>query len=144
MSWLSDIFSSSVSGVVDSVGNAVDKLVTSDEERLQLRNELEKIKQEAKAKAEEQALELDKEITKRWTSDNEHPITRLVRPVAYAWMMALFSLIVLFDGNLVIFGHEFTVDKAYIPVIQALMMTMTIAYFGSRGLEKITRIVKQK
>lgn len=42
MSWITDMFSSSVSNVVDSVGNAIDKLVTSDEERLLLRNELAK------------------------------------------------------------------------------------------------------
>ena len=30
MSWLTDIFSSSASAIVDSVGNAIDKLVTSE------------------------------------------------------------------------------------------------------------------
>ena len=138
MEWLTNILSQSASIVVDSVGNAIDKLVTSDEEKLQLKNELIKIKLEASQKAEEQALELDKEITQRWKSDNEHGITRLVRPVAYAWMMIIFTAVIFADGNL----GEFTIDKAYVPVIQALMMTMTIAYFGSRGLEKITKTWK--
>ena len=43
MSWLSDIFSSSVGEVVGKVGEAVDRLVTSDEERLRLANELKQI-----------------------------------------------------------------------------------------------------
>lgn len=139
MSWLSDIFTSTASGVVDSVGNAIDKLVTSDEEKLQLKNELIKIKLEASHKAEEQALELDKQITERWKSDNEHTLTRLVRPAAYAWIMFIFTVIVFADGNV----GEFKVDGAYIPVIQALMMTMTIAYFGSRGIEKVAGILKK-
>ena len=139
MSWISDIFSSTASSVVDSVGTAIDKLVTSDEEKLKLKNELIKIKEEAKHKAEEQALELDKQITDRWKADNEHTLTRLVRPAAYAWIMFLFTLIVLLDGN----AWGFSVDEAYIPVIQALMMTMTIAYFGSRGIEKVAGIMKK-
>ena len=138
MSWLSEIFSSTASSVVDSVGTAIDKLVTSDEEKLQLKNELVRIKLEADVKAEEQAFQLDQEITKRWESDNEHTVTRLVRPVAYAWMMFLFSAVMIADGNL--FG--FKVAEVYIPVIQALLITMTIAYFGSRGAEKIIKIYK--
>lgn len=56
MSWLTDIFSSSASAIVDSVGTDIDKLVTSDEEKLQLKNELVKIQLEATQKA------LDKQI----------------------------------------------------------------------------------
>lgn len=63
MSWLSEIFSSSASAIVDSVGNAIDKLVTSDAERLQLKNELVKIQLEATLKANEQANEAENQIT---------------------------------------------------------------------------------
>ena len=142
MSWLSDIFSSTASSVVDSIGNAIDKNITSDEEKLQLKNELIKIKLEASHKAEEQALELDKQITERWKSDNENALTRLVRPAAYAWVMFLFSLVVLLDGNLTVGTFTFKVAEAYIPVIETLLVTMTFAYFGSRGVEKVVRYVK--
>ena len=132
MKWLTNIFSESASGIVDSVGNAIDKL--------QLKNELIKIKLEAEHKAEQQALDLDKQITERWKSDNEHSITRLVRPVAYAWVIVLFTAVMIADGNI----GEFQINEAYIPVIQAILMTMTIAYFGSRGIEKITKTIKEK
>ena len=131
MSWLGELFSSSVSSVVDSVGTAIDKLVTSDEERLAMKNELIKIQAEATHKAEEQALEADREITKRWTSDNEHIITSLVRPLSYAWVIILFSVIIIGDNA---FGIN--VKEAYVPVLETLLTTMTVAYFGSRGIEK--------
>ena len=57
MSWLSEIFSSSASAIVDSVGNAIDKLVTSEEEKLQLKNEFVKIQLDAALKANEQLNE---------------------------------------------------------------------------------------
>lgn len=134
MSWLSGIFSSTVGGVVDSVGNAIDKLVTSDSERLQLKNELIKIEAEAKLKELELENQYEKEVTQRWVSDNDHWFTRLVRPLSYTWVVFFFTFIMIGDSN---FG--FSIKEAYIPVIETLLITMTIALFGSRGVEKVIR-----
>lgn len=79
------------------------------------------------------------EVTKRLGMDNEHAITRLVRPVSYLAMFTMFVACVFFDGNIM----EFKIDKAYIPVIQSLFGTMTIFYFGSRGIEKIMKTIKK-
>ena len=79
------------------------------------------------------------EITKMLAMDNEHSITRMIRPVSYAAMFILFMSVVLLDGNL----GTFSIDKAYIPVIQSLFGTMTIFYFGSRGLEKVAKTMKK-
>jgi|TARA_B110000908_G_C10012898_1_gene339364 hypothetical protein len=79
------------------------------------------------------------EITKRLQIDSEHAITRMIRPVSYAAMFVLFMCVVLFDGNL----GSFTIDKAYVPVIQSLFGTMTIFYFGSRGIEKVMKTFKK-
>ena len=80
------------------------------------------------------------EVTKRLQIDSEHAITRMIRPVSYAAMFVLFMAIVLLDGNL----GAFTIDKAYVPVIQSLFGTMTIFYFGSRGIEKVMKTFKDK
>ena len=79
------------------------------------------------------------EVTKRLGMDNEHTITRLVRPVSYLAMFILFLSVVLLDGNV----GSFEVEEAYIPVIQSLFGTMTIFYFGSRGIEKVMRNLKK-
>jgi len=78
------------------------------------------------------------EVTKRLQIDSEHAITRMIRPVSYAAMFVLFMSVVLLDGNL----GAFTIDKAYVPVIQSLFGTMTIFYFGSRGIEKVMKTFK--
>jgi len=138
MSWISEIFSSSAGAIVDSVGKAADALITSDQERMQLKNELIKIQLEATLKANEQAIAMEGQITERWKSDNEHMITRLVRPLSFAWVIALFTLVIIGDGNI-----GFTVKDAYIPVLETLLTTMVIAYFGSRGIEKVTANIKK-
>ena len=88
-------------------------------------------------------LELDmvelEEATKRLQSDNQYIITRLVRPLSFLMMLILFISIVLFDGNV----GEFVINEAYIPVIQSLFSVMVIFYFSSRGIEKISKIIKK-
>ena len=88
-------------------------------------------------------LEIDmvemEEVTKRLGMDNEHTITRLVRPVVYGSMFIMFLSMVFFDGNV----GDFTIDKAYVPVIQSLFGTMTVFYFGSRGIEKVMKTFKK-
>ena len=78
------------------------------------------------------------EVTKRLSMDNEHTITRLVRPVVYGSMFIMFLSMVFLDGNI----GDFSIDKAYVPVIQSLFGTMTVFYFGSRGVEKVMKTFK--
>tara|TARA_R100001369_G_scaffold74925_1_gene103713 strand:- start:534 stop:989 length:456 start_codon:yes stop_codon:yes gene_type:complete len=89
-------------------------------------------------------LEIDivemQELTKRLEADNEHTITRLIRPVTFGCMFILFLAMVFFDGNI----GEFNINPLYIPVIQSLFGTMTIFYFGSRGIEKVMKTIKNK
>ena len=133
MGIISNLFSSSIDTVIESVGKAADSILTSDEERLILRNELAKIQLDAKYKQEALEVQFEQQITDRWKSDNEHFITRLVRPLSVVFMLVLFVIIVLLDGNV----GMFLVNPAYVPVIENLLVTMIFAYFGSRGAEKI-------
>ena len=79
------------------------------------------------------------EMTKRLKIDNEHTITRLIRPVTFGCMFILFLSMVFFDGNI----GSFKINPLYIPVIQSLFGTMTIFYFGSRGIEKVMKTIKK-
>ena len=85
------------------------------------------------------AIEMQ-EVTKRLEADYEHNVTRLVRPISYAAMFILYMACIFFDGNL----GDFQIKEQYIPSITSLFSTMTIFYFGSRGLEKIMKTVNKK
>ncbi|CAA6806796.1 MAG: Unknown protein [uncultured Sulfurovum sp.] len=136
---LTDIFTGGLDKVVTSVGTTIDNLVTSDEEREALKNELVKIKINAQLEGENNYLKHETEITKRWQSDNENMLTRLVRPSIVIWSYVLITIIILFDGNI----SDFTVKESYIPILETIVTTVTIAYFGSRGFEKITKKMKE-
>ncbi len=132
------LFSGGIDKVIDSIGNALDKVVTSEEERLLLQNELEEIRVNAKLQATDKSIEMEKEITKRWSLDKENMLTRAIRPLTVFWVYAIFTVAILFDGNI----GEFHINIAYLPLLETILVTVTIAYFGSRGVEKTTKIVK--
>lgn len=114
---------------LNKLGNAIrkdDKLSDLDKELLLQEMEYDMVEME--------------EVTKRLSMDNEHTITRLVRPVVYGSMFIMFLSMVFLDGNI----GEFSIDKAYVPVIQSLFGTMTVFYFGSRGIEKVMKTYKSK
>ena len=128
-----------IDSVIDSVGGALDKLFTSDEERAKAKNELMKIRQSEHINAIKLGNAYEKTISKRWLSDNEHITTRLVRPLIVIFLYVLFGAVILSDGNI----GKFAINTAYIPVLQTLLVTVTVAYFGSRGVEKTTKILKK-
>jgi hypothetical protein len=52
MSWITDILGSGAGKIIGSVGDVIDKLTTTDEEKLKLRNELQRVLQERMADVE--------------------------------------------------------------------------------------------
>lgn len=143
MSWFTELFAAPIDKIVEKTGEAIDKLITSDEERLRLRNELEKIQLEGKLalkKAEDDAeIRLEEEVTKRWEADAESDskLAKVVRPASLLYLMGFVSILAVTDGNIIAFGHEFIIKGPYIDLFEALLMLAFGAYYGSRGLEKI-------
>ena len=130
------------SGIVESVGKVADDLITSDEERMEKENE--KLKTNLQYNIENKKLDLEAQkdenenISKRWLSDNQNMVTRLVRPFIVVYVVVVFTAIVFLDGNI----GEFKINEAYIPIFQTLLVTVIGAYFGSRGFEKVASIKK--
>lgn len=143
MNWLKNLFTVSVDKVVDSLGAAIDRNVTSDHERLAMANELLKIKEAAKIESDKNAREaearLESEITKRWEADmgQDDTLAKRVRPISLLYLLIFMSVVIVADSS---GGLDFEVKKAYIELLEALLMLVFFAYFGSRGIEKIQSI----
>ena len=108
--------------------NIVDEVITSQEEKMQLKNELQKIIQEQEALIEQ-------EVTKRWESDNLQSswLPRNIRPLVLAWLVVSTTLLIFIDAGAI----DFVVDDEWKSTITAILTITIGAYFGSRGLEKI-------
>jgi len=129
-------------GIVESVGKVADNLFTSDEERLEKENEIKKAGLQYNLKNKELDFEFQKDenenITKRWLSDNQNFITRIVRPFVVVYVVVMFTAITMLDGNI----GDFQIKQSYIPIFETLLIAVIGAYFGSRGFEKVASIKK--
>jgi hypothetical protein len=89
-------------------------------------------------------LEIDNnelvEITKRWESDNksDSSLAKNVRPLSLIFLTISLIVFILLDG----FDINFGVDSGWIDLLKSLLITVYVAYFGSRGAEKFKNISK--
>tara|TARA_R110002050_G_scaffold26276_1_gene69442 strand:- start:2102 stop:2497 length:396 start_codon:yes stop_codon:yes gene_type:complete len=116
--------------LIEEVGQIADNLITSKEEKLILKNQIE-------SKILEYESNMQKEISERWKSDMESDsnLAKNVRPLIVIFLSIVFVIISFFDGNI----GTFKIDDAYKPIYQTLLITVYGAYFGGRSLEKIKR-----
>ena len=140
MSWVGDIFSSSVGEVVGKVGKAIDSLVNSDEERLKLANELKQIEVNAVLKSQEMDGQFDQELTKRLLADmtSDSWLSKNIRPLTLIFILVMYSLLSISSG------FKFEVTESYVQLLGQWGMLIMSFYFGGRTLEKMTTVVKGK
>ena len=127
MSKLLDFLGGSVLG---SVGNIVDNLTTSDEERLAAKKAIKEVLVKAEADAQEQ-------VSRRWEADmkSDNWLSKNIRPFALAFLTIILVILSFLDGNI----GGFVMDAAYKPIYQTLLITVYGAYFAGRSIEKIKK-----
>jgi hypothetical protein len=129
------IFAWLTGGVIKEVGNVIDKLTTTEEERLEAKRQLQIIFEEADNNAQQQ-------VTDRWNADmaSDSWLAKNIRPLVLVFLTFVFSLLAFTDGNI----GEFKIAKEYIPIFQTLLVTVYGAYFVGRTWEKAKSIIKNK
>ena len=118
---------------IKDVGNIIDNLHTSDEEKAEARQKIEQLLVEAEQKAQVQ-------VSARWEADLKHGswLSKNIRPITLIFLTGVFVILSVFDGNM----GEFTIGAAYVPVYQTLLMTVYAAYFAGRSIEKVKKVTK--
>ena len=122
---------------IKDVGNIIDNLHTSGEEKAEAKERITQILADAEQKAQAQ-------VSARWEADMKHGswLSKNIRPITLVFLTVMFIILSLFDGNLKIAGEEFTIADAYIPVYQTLLMVVYGAYFAGRSIEKVKKVTK--
>ena len=124
------ILSNILGNLLGKADKIVDEVITSEEEAMTLKNELQKI-------INEQEAIIEQEVTKRWESDNNQSswLPRNIRPLVLAWLVVSTTLLIFIDAGAI----NFIVEDKWVDLLQIVLITCIGAYFGSRGLEKIKR-----
>ena|SRR6056297_2326526 len=105
-----------VEGVIQGVGDTVDRFVHTKDEK-------------AKLKAE-----LEKEISKRWQADmaSDTWLSKNIRPLTLASVLIVFFALLFADGNI----GNFQVNEDYLPIFNQLLLAVTSGYFIVRSVDK--------
>jgi len=114
-------------GLIKDVGGVIDKLTTTDEERLAAKHKIQELLEQADKDAQSQ-------ITDRWKMDMQSDsfLSKNIRPLVMVYLTAVFTILAFADGNV----GGFKINPAYVPVFQTLLMTTYGAYFVGRTWEK--------
>ena len=121
--------------VIKEVGEVLDNLTTTKEEKLEAQRLITEILEKADKEAQEQ-------VTKRWESDMQSDsfLSKNIRPKVLIYLTFIFSVLAFFDGNI----GEFSIAEDYIPIFQSLLITVYGAYFVGRTWEKGKKISNNK
>ena len=89
-------------------------------------------------------LELDQielqEVSKRWESDmkSDSWLSKNTRPLTLIYLTVVTSIYILLDA----LDIAFDIDQSWVELLKTLLVTIYVAYFGSRGFEKYSSIKK--
>jgi len=125
-----DILTNLFSGLFKQAEGILDTTITNKEELQIVKNELERILNDAEKNAQIQ-------VTDRWKSDmqSDNKLSKNIRPATLIFMTVAFVIISVFDGNL----GQFKINPDFIPVYEILLMSIYGAYFVGRTIQKIKK-----
>tara|TARA_Y100000385_G_scaffold284214_1_gene341819 strand:- start:652 stop:1107 length:456 start_codon:yes stop_codon:yes gene_type:complete len=80
------------------------------------------------------------EVSKRWASDmkSDSWLSKNTRPLTLIFLTVSMVLLIFSDS----IGESFDVDSGWVDLLKSLLITVYVAYFGSRGAEKFKKISK--
>jgi len=130
-------------GILDQVGDVlpdkgvlgiIKNLIDKDEKMLP------QDKETAMALLNQETIEMQ-EVTKRWSSDmsSDSWLSKNTRPLALIFLTIATTLMIIVDST----GLNFEVKHSWVMLLETLLVTVYVAYFGSRGAEKFKSISKK-
>jgi hypothetical protein len=130
MSILSKIFSSGATELVKGVGDVIDNLHTSKEEKLAAELKIKEL-------ISNYEIEMEKNITSRWEVDmkSDSWLSKNVRPVVLIFLVVSTVLMIFIDAGTI----NFLVEEKWTDLLQIVLITVIGAYFGGRSFEKIKK-----
>ena len=127
---LGKIFSAGAADLVKGVGDVVDSLHTSTEEKLEAERKIKEL-------VANYEVEIEKNITARWEADlkSDSWLNKNVRPMVLIFLIVCTMLLIFIDAG----ALSFEVKSTWVDLLQLVLITVIGAYFGGRSLEKVKK-----
>ena len=130
MNVLGKIFSSGATALVKGVGEVIDNLHTSKDEKLAAELKVKEL-------IANYEVQMEKEISSRWEADmnSDSWLAKNVRPLTLVFLVISTVLLIFIDAGAI----NFVVEDKWTDLLQLVLITVIGAYFGGRSLEKIKK-----
>ena len=132
---MNKIFGNVFNNLLDNAEGIIDECITTKEEKIKLKYEIQKALLDAESKAQEQ-------VTRRWEADmkSDSWLSKNIRPMTLIFLTVSTVLIIFMDAGLL----KFEVKDSYVDLLQLVLITVIGAYFGGRSLEKVKNTNNKK
>ena len=140
MEGLTGMMAGKAGDLVKNITGLVDESRFSGEEKaaheLKVIEAVNKYNLDVLSESTKQVISEDTAVTDRWKSDMESDswLSKNTRPIGFLSLLVFLFVIIILDS--VGFKTDFNVKPGYISLLETLLVTVTVAYYGSRGLEK--------
>ena len=130
MNVLGKIFSSGATALVKGVGEVIDNLHTSRDEKLAAELKVKEL-------IANYEVQMEKEISSRWEADmnSDSWLAKNVRSLTLVFLVISTVLLIFIDAGAI----NFVVEDKWTDLLQLVLITVIGAYFGGRSLEKIKK-----
>ena len=127
---LGKLFSAGAADLVKGVGDVVDNLHTSAEEKLEAERKIKEL-------IANYEVEMEKNITARWEADlkSDSWLSKNVRPMVLIFLIVCTMLLIFIDAG----ALNFEVKSTWVDLLQLVLTTVIGAYFGGRSFEKVKK-----
>ena len=127
---LSKLFSGGAAELVKGVGGVIDKLHTTEEEKLTAERKIKDMIMGYEA-------EMQKQISERWRVDmnSDSWLSKNIRPLVLIFLVVSTVLMIFIDAGAI----AFEVKDTWVDLLQLVLITVIGAYFGGRSLEKVKK-----
>ena len=116
--------------LVEGVGNVIDSLHTSGEEKLEANQKIKEL-------VSNYEVEMEKTITERWKVDmnSDSWLSKNIRPMVLIFLVVATVLMIFIDAGML----TFEVKDTWVDLLQLVLITVIGAYFGCISLEKVKK-----
>ena len=127
---LDKLFSGGAANLVKGVGDVIDNLHTSKEEKLAAELKVKEL-------IANYETEMEKNITSRWQADlkSDSWLSKNVRPMVLIFLIVCTMLLIFIDAGAI----KFDVKDTWVDLLQLVLITVIGAYFGGRSFEKVKK-----
>lgn len=107
----------------------------------EVQNEFNEKQAEFELELEQLSQKFEETVTERWKADaqSDSSLAKNTRPIIVLSLLGFLYLIIICESA----NTGFQVKDGYIELLSTLLVTAVVAYFGSRGAEKVMKTMKK-